>query len=51
MPPAPASLPRIDVYTIRLFIAVAEEGSIARAAERESIAASALSRRRTHRPE
>lgn len=36
---------RLDVYTIRLFIAVAEEGSIARAAEREGIAASALSRR------
>lgn len=45
MPAAPHSIPRIDVYTIRLFIAVAEEGSIARAAERENIAASALSRR------
>lgn len=45
MPAAPPSIPRIDVYTIRLFIAVAEEGSIARAAERENIAASALSRR------
>lgn len=41
----PASLPRLDTYTIRLFIAVAEEGSIARAAQRENIAASALSRR------
>lgn len=40
-----AGLPRIDVYTLRLFLAVAEEGSIARAATRESIAASALSRR------
>ena len=33
-----AGLPRIDVYTLRLFLAVAEEGSIARAATRESIA-------------
>ena len=40
-----AGLPRIDVYTLRLFLAVAEEGSIARAATRENIAASALSRR------
>lgn len=40
-----AGLPRIDVYTLRLFLAVAEEGSIARAAQRENIAASALSRR------
>ena len=45
MASAPTSLPRIDVYTIRLFIAVAEQGSIARAAEKENIAASALSRR------
>ena len=37
--------PRLDTYNIRLFIAVAEAGSIARAAERENIAASALSRR------
>jgi len=37
--------PRIDLYNIRLFIAVAQEGSIARAAEREHLAASALSRR------
>ncbi len=37
--------PRLDVYTLRLFVAVAEAGSIARAAERENIAASALSRR------
>jgi DNA-binding transcriptional LysR family regulator len=36
---------RLDVYSIRLFVAAAEEGSIARAAEREHIAASALSRR------
>ena len=45
MTAASPGIPRVDVYTIRLFIAVAEEGSIARAAERESIAASALSRR------
>lgn len=45
MASAPAGIPRLDVYTIRLFIAVAEEGSIARAAARENIAASALSRR------
>jgi DNA-binding transcriptional LysR family regulator len=44
MPPA-TSAPRIDVYSIRLFVAAAQEGSIARAAEREHIAASALSRR------
>lgn len=37
--------PRIDIKTIRLFIAVVQEGSIARAAQREHIAASALSRR------
>ena len=43
--PAPSTAPRLDVYTLRLFIAVAEEGSIARASEREGIAASALSRR------
>ncbi|HSV78083.1 MAG TPA: LysR family transcriptional regulator [Ramlibacter sp.] len=41
--PAPAA--RLDAYSIRLFIAAAEQGSIARAAEREHIAASALSRR------
>ncbi|MFD0667207.1 LysR family transcriptional regulator [Ramlibacter sp. MAHUQ-53] len=38
-------LPRLDTYTLRLFIAVAREGSIARAAQREHLAASALSRR------
>lgn len=41
----PRPTPRIDVHTMRLFIAVAEEGSIARAAKRESTAPSALSRR------
>ena len=35
----------IDVVTLRLFVAVCEEGSIARAAEREAIVASAVSRR------
>ena len=39
------SVPRVDVYSVRLFVATAEAGSIARAAEREHIAASALSRR------
>lgn len=37
--------PRLDVYSIRLFLATAEERSISRAAQRENIAASALSRR------
>jgi DNA-binding transcriptional LysR family regulator len=36
---------RLDAYSVRLFVATAEAGSIARAAEREHIAASALSRR------
>ena len=35
----------IDPVTLRLFIAVCEEGHIARAAERESIVASAVSKR------
>lgn len=36
---------RIDPYSLELFISVVEEGSIARAANRHHIAASALSRR------
>ena len=36
---------RLDLYSLRLFVAVVEEGSIAAAAERELIAASALSKR------
>jgi DNA-binding transcriptional LysR family regulator len=36
---------RIDLLTLRLFVAIVEEGSIARAAERENIAASAVSKR------
>jgi len=36
---------QIDTVTLRLFIAVFEEGSIAQAAERESLVASAVSRR------
>ena len=36
---------RIDPYSLRLFVAVVAEGSISRAAAREHIAASALSRR------
>jgi DNA-binding transcriptional LysR family regulator len=35
----------IDLVTLRLFIAVCDEGNIARAADRESIVASAVSRR------
>src|SRR5690606_18663761 len=35
----------LDIYTLRLFVAVCEEGNIARAAEREAIVASAVSRR------
>jgi DNA-binding transcriptional LysR family regulator len=35
----------IDPYTLRLFVEAAKEGSIGRTAEREHIAASALSRR------
>lgn len=36
---------RLDPYSLQLFVAAAEEGSIARAAAREHIAPSALSRR------
>lgn len=39
------SIDRISLVTLRLFVAVAEEGSLARAAAREAIAASAASRR------
>lgn len=35
----------IDVVTLRLYVAVCEEGNIARAAEREALVASAVSRR------
>lgn len=38
---------RVDAYSLRLFAAVAQEGSIVRAAAREHIAPSALSRRLT----
>ncbi len=37
--------PRLDPYSLQLFLAAAEEGSLARAATREHIAPSALSRR------
>ena len=40
-----STTPRLDIYSVRLFVATAQAGSIARAAEREHIAASALSRR------
>lgn len=43
MPPAMAH--RLDPYSLQLFVAAAEEGSLARAAAREHIAPSALSRR------
>lgn len=36
---------QFDLVTLRLFIAIVEEGSIARAAERENIVASAISKR------
>ncbi|MDB5859919.1 MAG: Regulatory protein LysR:LysR, substrate-binding [Ramlibacter sp.] len=36
---------RIDLYSLRLFVAVVDEGTIAAAAEKEFIAASALSKR------
>lgn len=39
------SIDRISLTTLRLFVAVAEEGSLTRAAEREGIATSAASRR------
>jgi len=38
-------MPRIDLYSLELFLATAREGSIARAARSEHIAPSALSRR------
>lgn len=41
----PTRLQHLDVLSLRLLVATAEEGSIARAAARENIAASALSRR------
>ncbi len=40
-----SAISRVDLLTLRLFVAVCEERSINRAAEREHIAASALSRR------
>jgi len=43
MEPSPTR--RLDAYSLRLFVAVARTGSIARAAEQEHIASSALSRR------
>ena len=45
VPAANGSLPTMDLLTLRLFIAVCEEGSLNRAAAREHIALSALSRR------
>ena len=48
-PPGSAPHParRLDLTSLALFVAVAEEGGIARAAEREAIAASAVSKRMT----
>ena len=40
-------LPRLDLVTLRLFIAVVEEASIAKAADREHLAPSAVSKRLT----
>jgi DNA-binding transcriptional LysR family regulator len=40
-----ANVPKFDAYSVRLFVAAAQEGSIARGAAREHIAPSALSRR------
>jgi DNA-binding transcriptional LysR family regulator len=45
MPESTSPALRLDVYSLRLFVTAARAGSIARAAEREHIAASALSRR------
>jgi DNA-binding transcriptional LysR family regulator len=42
---APASARTFDPVTLRLFVAVCEERNIARAAEREAIVASAVSKR------
>lgn len=41
----PMPVDRISLTTLRLFVAVVEEGSLSKAAERESIATSAASRR------
>lgn len=41
----PSASPRIDPYSLRLFVTTAREGSIARGAQKEHIASSALSRR------
>ena len=53
VPPAPERIPLrvatvaflLDITTARLFVAVAEEAGIARAARRERIAASPISKR------
>jgi DNA-binding transcriptional LysR family regulator len=42
---APAILRRLDLTTLRLFVAVCEEGSLTRAARRAAIAPSAVSKR------
>ena len=39
---------RFDLQSLKLFVAVCEHGSIARAAEAENIAPSALSKRMSH---
>lgn len=44
-PRAVLSINGLDLVTLRLFVAVVEEGSFARTAERENIAVSAVSRR------
>lgn len=45
MTKAPASLTKIDVTTLRLLLAAIDEGNFAKAAARENIAVSAISRR------
>ncbi|MGN6571950.1 MAG: LysR family transcriptional regulator [Pseudolabrys sp.] len=44
---APGLIRRIDLTTLQLFVAVCEEGNLTRAATREGIAASAVSKRLT----
>lgn len=43
--PSPNLVRRIDLISLQLFVAVCEEGTLTRAAEREAIAPSALSKR------
>jgi DNA-binding transcriptional LysR family regulator len=47
MPASHALVRRIDLMTLKLFISVCEEGNLTRAATRQAIAASAVSKRLT----